>query len=131
MAQIQVSIVTPETTTFDAAVDSVVVPLIDGSKGILAGHAPMIGRLGPGELRVITGGSSERFYVDGGFVQIADNNVSVLTGNSIPAGEIDLAKAKADLETAKAQTADNAELMELKQKAISQASAQIRMVENV
>ena len=131
MAQIQVSIVTPETTTFDAAVDSVIVPLIDGAKGILAGHAPMIGRLGPGELKVVTGSSSERFYVDGGFVQIADNSVSVLTGNSIPAAEIDLAKAKADLEAANAQTADKPELMELKRKAVAQATAQIRMVENV
>ena len=130
MAQIQVSIVTPETTTFDAAADSVVVPLIDGEKGILAGHAAMIGRLGPGELRVTTGSAIERFYVDGGFVQIAENNISVLTGVSIPVAEIDLAKAKADLEKAQAQTADKPELMELKRKAVAQATAQIRMAEN-
>ena len=104
--------------------------MLDGERGILAGHAPMIGRLGPGEMRVNVGGSTERFYVDGGFVQIADNAVSVLTGSSIPAGEIDLAKAKEDLEKAKSQKADNADLMEIKNRAIAQASAQIRMAEN-
>ena len=105
MAQIHVSIVTPEDTTFDADVDSVVVPMFDGERGILANHAPMIGRLGPGEMRVNTGSGTERFYVDGGFVQVADNAVSVLTGNSIPAAEIDLAKAREDLKKAKAQSA--------------------------
>ena len=129
MAQIHVSIVTPEETTFEADVDSVVVPMLDGERGILADHAPMIGRLGPGELRIMTGGSTERFYVDGGFVQIADNIVSVLTGVSMPASEIDLAKAKADLEKAQALEAGKSELLELKQKAIAQAAAQIRMAE--
>ena len=129
MAKIQVSIVTPEETTFDQEVDQVVVPMLDGERGILAGHAPMIGRLGPGEMRVTTGGATERFYVDGGFVQVADNSVSVLTGNSIAVADIDVAKAKEDLEKAKAQTAEKPELMELKNKAIAQATAQIKMAE--
>ena len=129
MAQIHVSIVTPETTTFEQEVDSVVVPMIDGERGILAGHAPMIGRLSPGEMRVTIKSTTERFYVDGGFVQIADNKVSVLTGVSIPVADIDVAKAKSALEAAQGQQANSLELMELKQKAIDQANAQIRMVE--
>ena len=129
MAQIHVSIVTPEETTFEAEVNSVVVPMLDGESGILPDHAPMIGRLGPGELRINTGSATERFYVDGGFVQVADNIVSVLTGVSMPASEIDLTKAKADLEKARAQEAGKPELLELKNKAIAQASAMIRMAE--
>ena len=130
MAQIHVSIVTPEETTFDQEADSVVVPMLDGERGIYADHAPMIGRLGPGELRVNTKGSgTQRFYVDGGFVQVAGNSISVLTGVSMPVAEIDVAKAKADLEAAQAQDASNLELMELKNKAIAQANALIRMAE--
>ena len=87
---IQVSIVTPEMTTFDETADGVVVPLIDGEKGILPGHAPMIGRLGPGELRIKASSGEQRFYVDGGFVQVAPDSVSVLTGKSIPVAEIDV-----------------------------------------
>ncbi|MCL4121425.1 UNVERIFIED_CONTAM: hypothetical protein GTU68_049714 [Idotea baltica] len=78
MAQIQLVIVTPETTTFDQAVDSVVLPLIDGEAGVYANHSPMIGRLGPGELRAVAGSTTERFFVDGGFVQIENNVVTVL-----------------------------------------------------
>ena len=55
MATIQLVIVTPESTTFDESVDSVTLPLVDGEAGVLPGHAPMIGRLGPGELRAQAG----------------------------------------------------------------------------
>ena len=129
MAQINLVIVTPEMTTLDADVDGVTVPLIDGSAGILAGHAPMIGRLGPGEVRTQNGSTTERYYVDGGFVQVEGNKVSVLTGRSIPAGEIDVAAAKAALAEAEQQESGNADLAAIKSKAVAQARAQIRMVE--
>ena len=126
---IQVSIVTPEMTTFDESADGVVVPLIDGEKGILPGHAPMIGRLGPGELRIKASSGEQRFYVDGGFVQVAPDSVSVLTGKSIPVAEIDVAAAREALAKAKADEPQNADHRELRQKAINQANAQIRIAE--
>ncbi len=129
MAQIQVVIVTPEATTLDQMVDSVIVPLLDGAAGVLAGHAPTIGRLGPGELRIREGSKETSYYVDGGFVQIADNVVSVLTGNSVLIEDIDVAAAKEALAKAEAMESGKAELAELKNKAIGQAKAQIRLAE--
>jgi len=129
MAQLQLVIVTPEMTTLDKEVDSVVVPLIDGESGILPGHAPMIGRLGPGELRARVGSTVELFYVDGGNVQVESNVVSVLTGRSIPAAELDVAAARAALAAAEGESAETPALAELKQKAIAQAQAQIRLAE--
>ena len=129
MPQIQIIVVTPETTTLDKLVDAITLPLIDGEAGILAGHAPMIGRLGPGELRIRSGATEERFYVDGGFVQVEKNVVSVLTGRSVPAAKLDIVAARAALEKAEAEPADKPELAELKQKAIAQARAQIRLAE--
>ncbi len=82
MSQLQVVIVTPESTALDKQVDSVVLPLFDGEKGILANHAPMIGRLGKGKLRIKDGGSEESYQIDGGFVQVESNVVSILTGKS-------------------------------------------------
>jgi F-type H+-transporting ATPase subunit epsilon len=88
MSQLQVVIVTPESTALDKQVDSVVLPLFDGEKGILANHAPMIGRLGKGKLRIKDGGSEESYQIDGGFVQVESNTVSILTGKSeLTAGE--------------------------------------------
>jgi F-type H+-transporting ATPase subunit epsilon len=129
MSQIQIVIVTPEETTFDQMVDGVVLPLIDGEAGVLPGHAPMIGRLGPGELRVRSGSDESRFYVDGGFVQVESNVVSVLTGNSLPAAELDITIAKNALAKAENEPSDTLALSETKQKAVAQAKAQIRMIE--
>lgn len=129
MAQLQLVIVTPEMTTLDKEVDAVVVPLVDGEAGVLPGHAPMIGRLGPGELRARVGSTEERFYVDGGNVQVERDVVSVLTGRSFPAAEIDVPAARAALATAEKEDASTPALAALKRKAIAQAQAQIRMAE--
>jgi F-type H+-transporting ATPase subunit epsilon len=129
MAKLHVSIVTPESTTFDEAADSLVVPLFDGEAGILAGHAPMIGRLAPGELRVSAGGKSHRFYVDGGFVQVLNDQVSVITGNSMPASQINVAAAQKLLDETQITANDKAEIVDLKTRTLAQARAQLRIAE--
>lgn len=127
MSKLQIVIVTPETTALDQEADFVVLPLFDGEAGVSAGHAPMIGRLGPGELRVKDGKGTQSYYVDGGFVQIEGDVVSVLTGSSLPSGDIDVAAAKQALEEAKDLPSENATLAEAKRKAVSQAQAKIRV----
>jgi F-type H+-transporting ATPase subunit epsilon len=86
---LQCVVVTPERTVLDTTADAVVVPLYDGELGVLPGRAPLIGRLGPGELRTRRGNSIERFFVDGGFTQIRDNVVTVLTPRAQKASDID------------------------------------------
>ncbi len=127
MAGIQLSIVTPERTTFDESVDGVVVPMLDGEAGILAGHAPVIGRLAPGEVRIQTSGRSQRFFVDGGFVQVADNRVSILTGRALTIDQINVAEAHKVLENTRISATDKPEIIEIKTKALDSARAQIRL----
>lgn len=86
-------VVTPERTILDATVDSVVLPMFDGELGVLPGRAPLIGRLGPGELRTRHGGQVHRYFVDGGFAQVRANVVTVLTPRAQPAEKIDTQKA--------------------------------------
>ncbi len=52
---------------------------------------------GIGELRVRSGGVTKRYYVNGGFVQVAANIVSVLTGGAVPAERLDAEAARAEL----------------------------------
>lgn len=124
---IQVVVVTPEQTTLDQTCEFVAFPLLDGEAGVQAGHAPMIGRLKPGELRVVADGKAARYYVDGGFVQVADNLVSVLTGKSCPVNEIDLAAAEEAFKQAQALPSHNQTLAEIKEKAVNQARSQIAL----
>jgi len=85
---VQCVVVTPERTVLDAAVDFVALPMFDGELGVLPGRAPLIGRLGPGELRTKRGTDVKRYFVDGGFAQVRHNIVTVLTPRAIPAEEI-------------------------------------------
>ena len=81
-----VSVVSPERVLFEGEADSVVAPAYDGEVGILQKHAPMVALLGRGELRVTSGGSVKRFTVEGGFVQVADDRVHVVTERAEASG---------------------------------------------
>lgn len=76
MSALTVAVISPERTVFEGTADSVVAPAHDGEVGILAGHAPMLTLLGEGVLRI---GGSVSVRVRGGFVQVADNVVRVVT----------------------------------------------------
>jgi len=77
---LKVSVISPEALLFEGEATSVVAPAFDGSLGILTGHAPMVTLLGTGELRLEgAGADGKRFTVDGGFLQVEDNNVRVVT----------------------------------------------------
>ena len=76
---LKVSVISPEAVVYEGEAESVVAPAHDGEVGILTGHAPLMALLGKGTLRVGSGASSQRFAVDGGFLQVVDNTVRVVT----------------------------------------------------
>jgi F-type H+-transporting ATPase subunit epsilon len=79
MASLTVSVISPERVLFEGEVESVVAPAYDGEVGILPDHAPMVTLLGRGTLRLGDGGRAGRFAVEGGFLQVAENKVRVVT----------------------------------------------------
>ena len=96
--QLQLVLVTPEKTVLDEPVVSLRFPLFDGQIGILPGRAPLVGRLGHGELN-FTGADGERsYFIDGGFVQVEGSVVSILTSRAIPVADIDRNEAQAQLD---------------------------------
>jgi F-type H+-transporting ATPase subunit epsilon len=104
-------LVTPETTLVDEPVSALRFPLYDGQIGVLPGRAPLIGRLGYGELKVTQAdGSNLSYFIDGGFVQVKENIVSLLTDRALTRDEIDRAAAEEKLREAVARVAhSNAE----------------------
>jgi len=129
MAQLELIVVTPESTVLETAADFVALPLYDGEIGILPGRAPLIGRLGFGELRVVIGGQTTRYYVDGGFVQVAKNVVSVLTNRAVPAKSLDAGAAREHLAAARSRKANTDELLAVRDRMERQARAQLRLAE--
>lgn len=76
MAALKVSVISPEATLFEGEAPSVTAPAFDGEVGILPMHAPMVTTLGAGVLRIGDGAS---FQVEGGFLQVVDDVVRVVT----------------------------------------------------
>ena len=129
MASLHCIVVTPEETALEAPTDFVVLPLYDGEIGIALDHSPLIGRLGYGEMRLQVANETKRYYVDGGFVQVADNVVSVLTNRVTPAEELDEDAAMEQLTLAQTKPANSPELMEIRDRAVEQSRAQQRVAQ--
>ena len=75
---LKVSVISPEAVLFEGETDAVVAPAYDGEVGILTDHAPLMALLGDGQLR-IGGSGGRRFNVSGGFMQVLNNEVRVVT----------------------------------------------------
>jgi F-type H+-transporting ATPase subunit epsilon len=124
---LHVVVVTPEQTALEQEAEFVAVPLFDGELGIAPLHSPLIGRLGYGEMRIKTAGKTLHYYIDGGFVQVVDDVVSVLTNRAVPANKLDSAAAQSHLNAAMAKPANTPELLAIRDRSIAQARAQIRV----
>ncbi len=106
MAGLRLILVTPEKTLFDESVKSVRLPMFDGSAGFYPGRAPLVGRLGIGELVCQTeSGPSRSWLVDSGFVQVKGEQISVLTEAAVPQSELSRKQGLAEIEDAKAEPA--------------------------
>lgn len=110
---LQCQVVTPEKTAFARTVDFVALPLFDGEMGVLPGRSPLLGRLGYGELRIKEGDAVESYFIEGGFAQVRDDVVTVLTSRTVPAAKIEMNTTAAKLDEAlKVKTTNEAEAEE-------------------
>ena len=120
----QCTVVTPEQQVIDEQVTQAVVPAHDGQVGILTGRAPLLVKLGVGELRLdVAGGQSRAFLIDGGVAQMKDNRLTILTDEAVPAADIDPEEARAAVAEATAQRITDAESYEQHQHRLARARA--------
>jgi F-type H+-transporting ATPase subunit epsilon len=75
----RVTIISPDRSVYDGEARSVIAPAFDGEVGILPHHAPFMGVLGQGRLVVRTGDGTLRFRVRGGFLQVRNDVVRLVT----------------------------------------------------
>lgn len=128
---LKLEIVTPEKKVFDADVEGVTIPTASGEVGLLANHAPIVSALRPGILSYTLKGTVEKMVIAGGFVEMNNNKVSVLTDSAETATEIDLETARAAREAAEKELAANAssaiELTEVTREQLEAANARIQL----
>jgi len=89
-------VVTPERKLVETQTEQVELPGELGYLGILPGHAPLISLLKTGVLKYREGGAEKALAISAGFVEVSNDNVSVLADVAEEPGDIDRASAEKD-----------------------------------
>ncbi|MET0628182.1 MAG: ATP synthase F1 subunit epsilon [Acidimicrobiia bacterium] len=107
-----VQVVSPERVLYEGEADMVVCRPADGDIAFLPGHVPFLGALGDDPVRILlVGGGEQAFAVHGGFVEMSNDRVTVLSDLAEAKEQIDVPRAqqaKARAEEALARDADDA-----------------------
>lgn len=83
------AVISPEAQLLETDVTQVLIPAHDGMVGILTHRAPLLTRLGVGALRLdLPDGTGSRFLISGGYAQMRDNILTILTDEALPAEQV-------------------------------------------
>ena len=129
---LHLEIVTPEKKFFSGEVENIYAPGTEGEFGALGGHVPMVTGIKPGELRYSVGGQVEELAIGGGFVEVHQEKVTVLTDLAVTDAEIDEARVeeamkRAEDSLAKIAEDENAEEVAALQASIAKSMAQLKL----
>jgi F-type H+-transporting ATPase subunit epsilon len=106
---LELEIATPDRQLVREQVTDVQIPGKDGYLGILPGHAALLGLLGAGALSYAIGAGQRRYLaIDGGFLEVLEDHVRVLADLAERAEDIDVDRAKSELQRAQEQLASTA-----------------------
>src|ERR1700744_6762018 len=98
--RLQVRLVTPDKVLVDQEADAVELPSKSGYMEVLYGHAPLLAKLGVGEVRLHGGsGGDQTYFVVWGFVEVLPDRGTILAPNAIKPEEIDTGEAQRQLES--------------------------------
>ena len=98
MKTVQVNIVTPDGPVYDSDVTMVVAKTTSGEIGVLAGHIPMVAPLAISAVKLKKqDGSQEVVSINGGFIEVRPEKISILAPAAEVAANIDITRAKAAL----------------------------------
>lgn len=121
------SVITPERAVLESDATFVAFPAHDGEVGILRNRAPLLFKMGAGLLRVETPQGKQALFVSGGFAQMVDNRLTILTEQARDPGTIERAVAERALDEALAMKARDEASYQARQRALQSARAQLRL----
>lgn len=129
--KIRLDVVTPDRRVVELEADEVTLPSVEGSMGVLPGHAPLLAMLQPGEVSYRNGSQRKFLAVAGGFAEVLRESVSIMSDAAELAEEIDVerarrAKAEAEKEIARAQDAQ----FRIAEARLKRAMTRIRVAEH-
>lgn len=125
--QLQVELVAADRTVWSGQASMVIARTTEGDVGVLRNHAPMLSLLVDGVVEITAvEGDDLVAAVDGGFLSVAHNRVSILSEHAVLSHEIDVEAARADLDAAEGddseEAAERARRAEARIRAVEKAS---------
>lgn len=121
---LQVELVAADRVVWSGQASMVLARTTEGDVGILRDHSPVLSVLVPGVIEITPeDGDQLVAVVDGGFLSVAANRVSILASRTTLAADVDVSTAQSDLESARGEDGDEAE------RRIRHAEALIRAAE--
>lgn len=127
-ATFHLTVVTPERSVLDTEVKFVALPAHDGEIGIMRNRAPLLVRLAPGALRADTDGGPRTLFIDGGFAEMADNRLTVLTEAAMQPEELDAEAISEAFDEARALRIPDAAAFAARQRALKRARVQRKLL---
>jgi F-type H+-transporting ATPase subunit epsilon len=103
---LRVALVVPDRQLWSGQASTVIAKTTEGDIGVLTGHSPVFGVLAEGSVaEIVTDEQRVRAAVSGGFLSVADDQVSILAAQAELAGEINIEQTRQELATALAEAA--------------------------
>lgn len=124
------SVITPEKAVLECDAKFVAFPAHDGEIGILPQRAPLVCKLGIGPMRIDTEDKKHVMIIDGGFAQVVNNKLSILTEHVYNIDELNAADAQKALEQARHLKITDEQSYILRSNAIQRAKTQLKLAKN-
>jgi F-type H+-transporting ATPase subunit epsilon len=122
---LQVELVAADRTVWSGEATMVIARTVEGDVGILKDHTPILSLLAEAVVEITAGDETVIAAVDGGFISVAHNRVSILSEHALLADEIDRQAVESELEEARGSEDDDAA------DRVRRAEAQLRALERV
>nr|YP_010198795.1 ATP synthase CF1 subunit epsilon [Gracilaria tikvahiae]UAD88028.1 ATP synthase CF1 subunit epsilon [Gracilaria tikvahiae]UAD88231.1 ATP synthase CF1 subunit epsilon [Gracilaria tikvahiae] len=97
---LNIRVIAPDRTVWDANAEEVILPSSTGQVGILKGHIPLLTAIDIGVMRVRIEKEWQPIILLGGFAEVKDNNITILVNGAEQVSEVDIKTAQENLEKA-------------------------------
>ena len=133
MATFKIKVVTYEEKVLEQEAEFVLVRTTEGDMGILPNHSPFIAGLSTGEMKIRLNWKEEKYFVSEGLLEISNNVVTIIATEAIPADQLDVERAKKEVEELKAKLAKMQEDKDilLTQKNLHKALMKVQVAEKL
>jgi F-type H+-transporting ATPase subunit epsilon len=130
---LNIRVIAPDRTVWDANAEEVILPSSTGQLGILTGHIPLLTALDIGVMRVRIDKEWIPIVLLGGFAEVDNNKITILVNGAEETGDIDINSAQKNLEEPTSKLADaisNKDKIEITQN-IRKARARLQAIATI